>query len=87
MNDVPSLAAAWVSVAMGGHGSDAAMEQADETDVVLMNDRIEKLLTAWTISRRPRAIIRQNLAISLGTVVLIVGASLFGIVPPDGPAC
>ncbi|MEZ5429658.1 MAG: hypothetical protein R3F31_00445 [Verrucomicrobiales bacterium] len=46
-----------------------------------MDDRIEKLLTARAISKRARSIIRQNLAISLGTVVLMIGASLFDWCP------
>jgi len=78
VNDAPSLAAAYVSVAMGARGSDAALEQAD---VVLMQDKIEKLLSARHISKTARRIIRQNLAISLSSVVVMAVASLFGIVP------
>ena len=78
VNDAPSLAAAYVSVAMGARGSDAALEQSD---VVLMQDKIEKLLSARRISHRARHIIRQNLVISLGSVIVMAVASLFGIVP------
>lgn len=78
VNDAPSLAAAYVSIAMGARGSDAALEQAD---VVLMQDKIEKLLSARHISQKARQIIRQNLAISLGSVIVMAIASLFGIVP------
>jgi Cd2+/Zn2+-exporting ATPase len=78
VNDAPSLAAAYVSVAMGARGSDAALEQSE---VILMNDRIENFLSAFRLSHRARRIIRQNLVISLGTVVVMVAGALGGAVP------
>jgi Zn2+/Cd2+-exporting ATPase len=78
VNDAPSLAASDVSVAMGARGSDAALEQAE---VILMHDRIENFLSALKLSKRATAIIKQNLAISLGVVLLMAIAAIFGIIP------
>lgn len=73
INDAPSLTAADVALAMGARGSDAALEQAD---VVLMHDKIENVVQAADLSRRARAVIRQNLAISLGVIAILVVSAL-----------
>ena len=73
INDAPVLARSDIGVAMGGLGSDAAIEAAD---VVLMTDEPNKLVTAVNIAKRTRKIVWQNIGLALGIkgVVLIMGA-------------
>ncbi len=78
VNDAPSLAAAYVSVAMGMRGSDAALEQSE---VVLMRDRIDNFLAARYLSERASSVIRQNVTIALGTVLLMTLAAVLGWIP------
>ena len=63
---------------MSARGSDAALEQAD---LVLMHDRLENFLRAYDLSVAARRIIRQNVAISLGVITLLVGFALAGRIP------
>ncbi len=76
INDTPVLARADIGVAMGGLGSDAAVEAAD---IVLMTDQPSKIAEAIRIAKRTRRIVWQNIGFALGVkaIFLILGA--FGI--------
>ncbi len=82
VNDAPAMANSTVSVAMGAAGNDVALETAD---IALMSEQLERLPLTMKLSRKTKSIIRQNIFVSIGVILIMIPLAIIGMAT-IGPA-